>query len=531
MAQNLAASSSLPPPEGSAHFAPQAEFARIVSEIFDARQLPPATASGNATELQYFAMGLQTALRMLSHPADRTTDTLQDGDSERIIAPDSVEGAMLAKEGKTAHDVTNVNVCTGFFDDEKWSLTSESRQKLYAALFLRLGDYDYLALWYAEAVPANVLLLKQLESFILHASKARNDISPALETFVEDVTTFIYILNTPYSSSSTTTELDSPLVSMPRFRFWDSRLASWHERWAGSLDAEPVLAEYVEGLCDAVFGLWQKPNKASSFHEGPSNYQCADHVFTALNSGRSDYLKVIRDHRVFDAAYVETCGPFRFKRTNRLDRHLTVQGHDILFFTDWRKWVGLCYHSVLQTEQANTGFEVMANSRLGRVRTNRRIARATGSIAISLLLMQYLCFYGEALGYDSNIQARKPRKYFIFSLNRGHRSPELRRSIAARLDIDLSLLDRLKEVANDRQHDEWGLALHLEPFDERASRLVETLSNWKPETFWEMRYPGYGAVDPIGRYGFHFAIGLGVITILGFALGIAQTYAQFRQTW
>lgn len=142
--------------------------------------------------------------------------------------------------------------------------------------------------------------------------------------------------------------------------------------------------------------------------------------------------------------------------------------------------------------------------------------------------MQYFCFYVEALGFDFDEQRGRRRTFFMFSLNPNERSKRKRHAIAARLGIDLQPLEELKDVANRRQHDEWGLALHLEPFDERANRLVETLSNWKPETFWEMRYPGYGGVDAIGLYGFHFAIVLGVITLFGFALAIAQTFAQFE---
>lgn len=48
----------------------------------------------------------------------------------------------------------------------------------------------------------------------------------------------------------------------------------------------------------------------------------------------------------------------------------------------------------------------------------------------------------------------------------------------------------------------------------------EMLSNWEPEMFREMRYQGYGGVDPIGTYGFHFAIVLGLVTIFGFALSL-----------
>jgi hypothetical protein len=70
---------------------------------FHTRQFPPARATSNGTELQCFATGIQTAV--LSCPTGPGTDTSEPviGDSDRIIAPDSVEGSMLVKEGKAAH--------------------------------------------------------------------------------------------------------------------------------------------------------------------------------------------------------------------------------------------------------------------------------------------------------------------------------------------------------------------------------------------------------------------------------------------
>jgi hypothetical protein len=501
-----------------------ADIARILAGLLPLRQFSPSTAS-NARELQHFALGIQTAVQALSLPTVQGVDPLDYG-PERIIDPASAEGSLLAGEGIMIIEESVLIV--GFFDDANWSLPLLLRQKLYTCIYLRLGDYDYLKLWYKEGVRANVLLLHHLEEFILHAAQARNGTSPPPDSFVVDVATFIQILITPHPSASTTLNFQLTPAAQPRRRFWDSRFDSWNERWGGHLNDEHILSEYVEGLSDAVFGVWEKPSRATSFHDAGPNHRCADQIFTTLSSGQPDIVKVIRDHRVFDAAYIETYGPFRFKTTDRLDRHLTIQGHDILFFTDWRKWVGLCFHAALQTDQANTGFEVLANARLGRIRTSRRSARATGSIPISLLVMQYFCFYVEALGFDFDEPRGRRRTFFMFSSNGAERHKMKRHAIAARLGIDLQPLKQLKDVANRRQSDEWGLALHLEPFDERANRLVETLSNWKPETFWEMSYPGYGGVDPIGLYGFHFAIFLGFITILGFALAIAQTIAQFQ---
>jgi hypothetical protein len=148
--------------------------------------------------------------------------------------------------------------------------------------------------------------------------------------------------------------------------------------------------------------------------------------------------------------------------------------------------------------------------------------------------MEFLCFYREALeSSDDEAHSTTMRRAllnFLCPIPIGRVDvPLKRRDIAQRIQVDLEPLKSLSAVAIRRQHDEWGLSLHLEPFDERAARILETLSAWKPETFWEMRYPGYGGVDPIGLYGFYFAIVLGVLTFFGFALAIAQTVASFRQ--
>lgn len=310
---------------GSGPLESSADIARIVAALFPLRQFSPSTSS-NARELQHFALGIQTAVQALSLPPDQGVDSSVH--PERIIDPASAEGVLLTGEGITAEENVLIG---GFFDDANWSLPLHLRHKLYASIYLRLGDYDYLKLWYKEAVRGNVELLHHLEKFILYAAQPRNGTSPPLDSFVVDAATFAHILRTPHPSASTTSDFQLTPAAQPRRRFWDSRLASWKERWGGHLDDEQILTEYVEGLSDAVFGVWEKPSRATSFHS--PNHGCADQIFTTLNSGRLDIVKIIRDPRIFDAAFIESYGPFRFKRTDRLDRHLTIQGHDILFFT------------------------------------------------------------------------------------------------------------------------------------------------------------------------------------------------------
>jgi hypothetical protein len=49
-----------------------------------------------------------------------------------------------------------------------------------------------------------------------------------------------------------------------------------------------------------------------------------------------------------------------------------------------------------------------------------------------------------------------------------------------------------------------------DPFMVPLDRLYKTLTMWKPRTFWEMRHQGYGNVDVVQLYGFHFGIMVGI---------------------
>jgi ABC-type transporter Mla maintaining outer membrane lipid asymmetry permease subunit MlaE len=66
------------------------------------------------------------------------------------------------------------------------------------------------------------------------------------------------------------------------------------------------------------------------------------------------------------------------------------------------------------------------------------------------------------------------------------------------------------------------------PFKERVDKLQQTLKDWRPETIWQLRYSGYGGVDPVGLYAFYFATIFGILTIMGLAGTGAQTFAAFN---
>jgi hypothetical protein len=72
------------------------------------------------------------------------------------------------------------------------------------------------------------------------------------------------------------------------------------------------------------------------------------------------------------------------------------------------------------------------------------------------------------------------------------------------------------------------LLYYCYPFEEQIIKLQERLRNWRPRTVLEMRYAGYGGVDPVGLYAFYFASIIGMATIIGLGISVAQTYATFK---
>lgn len=96
---------------------------------------------------------------------------------------------------------------------------------------------------------------------------------------------------------------------------------------------------------------------------------------------------------------------------------------------------------------------------------------------------------------------------------------------------DLRYAREFLECCNDdwrRLVNENTLFRTLSPFKDRLDKLHDELKTWKPKTVWELRYAGYGGVDPVGLYAFYFAAFLGIITMVGLGIGIAQTYAAFK---
>jgi hypothetical protein len=121
-------------------------------------------------------------------------------------------------------------------------------------------------------------------------------------------------------------------------------------------------------------------------------------------------------------------------------------------------------------------------------------------------------------------------KWFLKSLMNGMRSKKSL-EIGQRIGVDLTeaeAIEHARAFLGSHSEDWGGLLDSCTPFREREIRLYKTLKEWKPKTIWEMRFSGYGEVDPVGLYAFYIASVFGLIAIIGLGLSIVQTYTGIK---
>jgi hypothetical protein len=427
---------------------------------------------------------------------------------------------------------------------KQWVLTPPVRVMLYVELFLPARSDEGLKSWLAEIVRGNIRFVKELQKFILHASlkplpnSRRVTAFPDLQYFVEDAITMIRIL------AQSTDRVPIGYSANPRTQFMEQRWPSWRERWAGrpGCDTYHVLDAYTCALCDAIFGLWPaKGNKGKElFHDNEPGCQhrCVAQMFSRINSGFFEGF--IRDRHLLDAEYIEANGPFRFIETNRLDQHLLItRDNKILFFSDWKRWTGLCYHRVLR-DNADNLFSNLINYSRGRRERSSQYGHACSHISSDIAASIRLFFHQPKK--EQSPERKLFRMRWLHSVQHVlselmHSVPSIhlpfmtpsRNAIAERIGLKLPVGVAFEEIAAQIEvEDHFGSSWDLYPFLDRARQLETTLRTWKPKTVLQLRYPGYGGVNPVELYGFYFGAGFGVIAFIALAVSVAQTYASFK---
>lgn len=447
-----------------------------------------------------------------------------------------------------------LDVAMSMMTQGEWVLTFKVRTALYSAMFRPMVLKDGWLTWNSQVVRSNVAIIKQLQRFLLEASMLwrvlDTDIPLRLnnvEPFVRDVFELLDILTTPSQTISKVYADTHPLKELER-----RRLQSWKDRWEGSskvsmVKLEAVWEQYTCGLCDAIFGLWPAPGNAL-FHRdivGQHNAVrgacgCVRRICTPdMAAERTRDFPF--DYRELDAARIQSLGPFRFKATNCLSMHLIVSGHTIYYYPHWRRWSFLACHRVLRCADKvnrfgnNVSFDTLVNK--GRVR-NRELHYAAALLRVSqdILVTNILFFHQSALHDLSNPFCRPSRVSHFLATN----LPEFERwrkktaseKIGRRLGLDLTKTE-VSELADGfvgQQSEDWGSLLDAcMPFHERQVKLYKMLKEWRPKTVMEMRYQGYGGVDPVGRLAFWVGLTVGVLMVIGIVLIFVQTAASVKQ--
>jgi hypothetical protein len=446
----------------------------------------------------------------------------------------------------------------------RWVLTHKLRVSLYAALFTPKAVHtQFRELWNAEMAEREVNVIRGVQAFLLEALTCWEtlvhtppDRMPNLECFVVDALLLLNLLQAPRKSLS-----ESYHETHPFFQLNLRRSNSWLQRWTGCVpedsvsqsysmpQSDAVWEDYMCGLCDALFGMWPAAGH-SLFHTGTTSYKsskeslergCVRNILSFdISTPRSAMAASHAfDIRLLDAGFIENNGPFRFEATDRVELHLTITKHTILYYSDWKKWAFLTRSRLLRrAHELNDGgehaaFDTLANK--GRIRlgaTEPHFAQPLICLSQDILVINILCFYQSILFRKT--QKRSWRERFLWFLptmvsRLFHRVTSI--TIARRINVQLSEPEARKEanlILGTHLEDWGGLLDTCGPFWERILKVNATLKDWKPSTVWEMRYSGYGGVDPVGRYAFYFAIIFGLITMFGLGVTVAQTFASFK---
>jgi hypothetical protein len=415
-------------------------------------------------------------------------------------------------------------------DNGKWVFPISFRMALYTMLFDPMVEGNHWIEWNSVVVRRNVEVLRDLQGFLLQSMNwlliceiTTSTNLPNLQSFVLDVFDLIQILITPTPKLSPEYAKTHPLFQLI------CRLEDWRKRWGEQIPDTMKSNEsrngYVVALCDAIFGV----HTGKDLYERPTFEHT--NLWSLLSTDMAQSHIPISDFKLLDAGYIERHGPYRFITTTRLDQHLTVEGHTIFYYADWKKWTFLSRHNVLRRacEVNRSGnhvsFDTLVNK--NRMRTGEpHYSSGLMGISQDILVTNILCFHRDTLFTEKRSRVRSLLTYIGIS-NNATTSWQVGRRMG--VDLEDDVVQGLAKAFVGVHAEDWSSLFDAcLPFRERQRKLQNVLREWRPRTIWEMRYPGYGGVDPVGLYAFYFATFLGIITIVGVGVSAAQTYAAFK---
>jgi len=398
---------------------------------------------------------------------------------------------------------------------------------LYSYVFVPTQSSNELIL--EQIIRGKVSLIRNIQDFMLYF--IANELNtpderipfPTLRLLVEDAITMVQILQSPIPSKECQTDENYH----PFHHFDQLRYGVWKRLGCSDTDIDSFWEDYKLGLCDALLGLWHPPWETSFLYDDTNTNETGSlqSILSCLDlTHRQSKSIPILDSSILDAGFITSNGPFHFQRTCFLHEHLTIKEKEILIFTDLEKLAGMRHHAVLQThpdpdpEQQLCMFDILTSedrySPAHTVSIRPFITRLHYSVQSSLFLL----FFQQPPSSHPHVH---PTKSHHQAKHLGlDTSPDSLKSISSTLLAHHptwdSFLDRTTEV---RLQD---------PFMVPLEKLYLTLTGWKPRSFWEMRFPGYGNVDVVNLYGFYFGIMVGVAAMVGLVLTGVQTYTGIK---
>jgi len=467
------------------------------------------------------------------------------------LTPDTIE-ALLNSHDQIHCDMMNRKTELSFI------LPFSDRQKLYNTLFAPVlvsvpkGGLSELPQYIEDIIFSKLFMIFSIENFILMSLKLFTEFGadrlPCLEYFIEDICHVLdKLLTTRFKMSKINDQvrLDQPLWWLEVENSPFSRV--WKERWSGIRQSEVITStriqrDYICALLDTLFGLWPAPGHCF-LHTGidvnipdelnvhgvqTRNYwaRARDAIPRCINTGLYFWEDLPAEPDVgnleitkediekgasislmdLDAFLIERRLPFRFKPTNRLDMHLTINvDREILIFPHWKRYLMLRHHRVLiddsspeYPEDFITLFQLHSRSNRTANERMKGIGGDVRYIAYELLQTYALLFFRDvAWKHRQSAPTRKRRSppgyYYreakVCALPVLKSLPKRPADIISRLGLgfDEKKPDGFMALMEDIWEGEYfPESRDFRFFGKRLEVLNRELNVWKPSTLREM---------------------------------------------
>lgn len=462
-------------------------------------------------------------------------------------------------------------------------LPEENRRKLYYALFHPIMFDSSLehhkpeeAGYVDDIMMSKAYTIFRIEGFLLEVSRLFTDgfglsKCPILTSYLDD---FYDILNDLLKVRISVQDIRKELRfdQVTRWSESDTIKARWATRWTGiglteenfELITSPrTRRDYICGVLDAMFGLWPAPGHCllhlgwnhkngkeeihafkseqdhwisaqaavpRCIHTGLYFWESLPPQFDVGNGTVDDIEKAASiSLRALDALLIQNRLPYKFKKTNHLEEHLTLalneERHTILIYPHWKVFLMLRHHKLLVDDSRTdypqdkiSRFQLLSRSKRSPSNRIRGIGGDVRYLAYELIHTYALLFYRgvskKGQYYEKELSVIKGDYY------------DSSEKIGQSLGIDFSGSEEFRQLLNEFSGPDYSSpqSSDFPIFGKRLVALNRELCLWKPSTlceFWRWR----GWIEEESAYwSVMFAIVFGLFAIISCVLSSVQIY-------